>query len=385
MTQRTLTSDPPPAQPAPPGLKGLVVAETAIGSVRGEEGFYHYREYDATELARTASVEAVAHLLLMGSLPTTDVEAQFRERLGRARVLDPLVMDLVARTAPLSHSPLAVLRSVLPFLTDPTPTLDLDSEQRLDAAIGLIGAVPSVLAAAHRIQGGLEPIEADPKSGHAADFVHMLTGLRPTPEIATALERYLVLTADHGFNNSTFTTRVITSSGADVGSVIGGAIASLSGPLHGGAPSRVLEMLEAIGAPDNAAAWTRSQLETGAKIMGFGHAVYASTDPRSALLEETATELGGKLVDDARQVEAAILEVVREWKPNATIVTNVEFYAAIVLHLVGVTGAMFTPTFTVSRVIGWCAHLLEQAANNKIIRPSATYVGAPPVAHIPRD
>lgn len=382
MTPSTLAPAPPPA---PPGLKGLVVAETSIGSVRGQEGFYHYRQYDATKLAETTSIEATAHLLLMGSLPTAAAEAAFRDRLGNARILSEYVTDLITRTAPHCDSPIEVLRCVLPFLTDPAPTLDLDADQRLDAVIQLIGAIPSVVTAAHRVQTGVDPIAADPHAGHAEDFVRMLTGYPPRPEITTAVERYLVLTADHGFNNSTFATRVITSSGADVGSIIGGAIASLSGPLHGGAPSRVLEMLDAIGEPDKAGAWTRAQLEAGAKIMGFGHAVYANADPRSALLARTAAELGGELVDDARRIEAEILEVMRQWKPNATIVTNVEFYAAIVLHLAGVTGAMFTPTFTVSRVIGWCAHLLEQAANNKIIRPSASYVGEPPNVDATRD
>ncbi len=385
MTQFTTAPAQPPLQLAPPGLKGLIVAETSIGSVRGQEGFYHYREFDATHLARTASVEAVAHLLLVGQLPSAEVEADFQARLGRARVLSDEVLNLVATIAPKCASPLAVLRSLLPFLCDPTPTLDQSAAERLNAVINLIGAAPSVLAAAHRIQTGLAPIAADPSSGHAADFVRMLTGEPPSADIAAAVERYLVLTADHGFNNSTFATRVITSSGADVSAIIGGAIASLSGPLHGGAPSRVLEMLDAIGVPDNAAAWTRAQLDQGAKIMGFGHAVYAREDPRSALLAETAEGLGGTLVDDARTVETAILEVMREWKPNATIVTNVEFYAAIVLHLAGVSSPMFTPTFTVSRLIGWCAHLLEQAGDNKIIRPSASYVGPTPTTAARRD
>ena len=183
----------------------------------------------------------------------------------------------------------------------------------------------------------------------------MITGSVPTVEVATALERYLVLTADHGFNNSTFTTRVITSTGANVSSIIGGALASLAGPLHGSAPSRVLEMIEEIGDPSNAEAWAQMQLEQGKKIMGFGHAVYATEDPRSALLAETASALGGELVDQAGEIERRLLRVLNEWRPDATIVTNVEFYAAIVLHLAGVPTDLFSSTFAVSRIVGWSA------------------------------
>ena len=363
---------------APAGLKGVIVAETAIGSVRGAEGFYHYRQFDATAVARNHSFEAMTRLLLVGDLPDPGTEQEIRERLGFARQLSDRVQEVLALVAANTQSPFDALRSMLAFLGDQTPTLDLDEPARHAAVFNLIGATPSVLAQAHRIQNGLKPIDADPSAGHSADYLRMITGSVPTVEVATALERYLVLTADHGFNNSTFTTRVITSTGANVSSIIGGALASLAGPLHGGAPSRVLEMIEEIGDPSNAEAWAQMQLEQGKKIMGFGHAVYATEDPRSALLAETASALGGELVDQAGEIERRLLRVLNEWRPDATIVTNVEFYAAIVLHLAGVPTDLFSSTFAVSRIVGWSAHLLEQAANNKIIRPSARYVGVEP-------
>jgi citrate synthase len=183
------------------------------------------------------------------------------------------------------------------------------------------------------------------------------------------------LTADHGFNASTFTSRVVTSTGAGVSSAFAAAVGALSGPLHGGAPSRVLDMIEAIGDPANTEAFARTELEAGRKLMGFGHAVYRADDPRSLLLREVAVGLGGELVERSLDIEQRMLDFLAEYKPEATIVTNVEFYAAVVLHLAGIPQEMFTPTFTTSRVVGWGAHVLEQAANNKIMRPKARYVG----------
>ncbi len=213
---------------------------------------------------------------------------------------------------------------------------------------------------------------------------------------ARAAEIYLDLTADHGFNASTFTARVITSTGASVPSALARATGALSGPLHGGAPSRVLDMLEQIGAPETTESWARDRLARGHKIMGFGHAVYRADDPRSAVLKSAALDLSAVLsarpttttsndvdsvdpVQRAMEVEHRMLAVLRAHRPDAVIVTNVEFYAAIVLHLAGLPQSMSTPTFMVSRVAGWSAHILEQAANNKIMRPSAAYVGPEPV------
>lgn len=360
---------------APPGLKGLVVADTAIGSVRGQEGFYHYRQYDAIEIARHQTFEAAAALLIDGELPTAADEGRFRAELGSGRHLDPAVMAAIGQLAPLVDSPLAGLRAAISLLTDDTPTIDLSPTERRARAVRVAGAVPTVLAALHRRALGLPALSADPGLGHAADFVRMATGSAPAPRLARAVETYLVLTADHGFNASTFTARVITSTGASVGAALAGAVGALSGPLHGGAPSRVLDMLDEIGDPAATEDWARRRLSEGRPIMGFGHAVYRADDPRSLLLREVAQGLGGDIVDRAVEIEQRMLSVLAAWKPEATLVTNVEFYAAVVLHLAGLPQELFTPTFTTSRVVGWAAHLLEQADNNKIMRPSSRYVG----------
>lgn len=374
--------DPPVA---PPGLKGLVVADTTIGRVRGDEGFFHYRQYDATELARRRSFEAVAALLIDGELPDAAGEAAFRAELAAARHLDPGVSSLLAPIAQQTSDLLAALRSMIPMVVPTVPTIDMTHEERRAATIRVAGAVPTIVAGIHRLQRGEEPLTADPGLSHATDYIRMVTGSTPTPTIAQAVERYLLLTLDHGFNASTFTTRVITSTGADVSSAISGAVGALSGPLHGGAPRRVLDMIDDIGDPATAESWAQAKLAAGDKIMGFGHAVYRAADPRTELLRETAIELGGELVERAIAIEHRILQVLSDFKPEAVIVTNVEYYAAIVMHLSGLDQDMFTPTFTTSRVVGWSAHLLEQATAAKIIRPSARYVGLEPAQPVPQS
>jgi citrate synthase len=243
----------------------------------------------------------------------------------------------------------------------------------------LCAQTPTVLAAFHRLAQGLSPLAPDPRLGHAANYLYLMRGEMPSDEHARAIETYLVATIDHGFNASTFTSRVITSTGADVAGAVTGGIAALSGPLHGGAPSRAVEMINAIGDPANTERWLAAHMARGNKVMGFGHAVYHSEDPRSRLMREVAERLGGELVERAILIEERVLAYMRDAKPDAVIQTNVEFYAGVVMEQCGLPRSMFTPTFNVSRVIGWCAHILEQSANNKIIRPSARYVGPPPV------
>jgi citrate synthase len=363
---------------APPGLKGMVVADTTIGSVRGAEGFFHYRDHDAIEIARHQTFEGAARLLIDGTVPTAAEESVFRSELARARVVDERVFDVLSPFVGPGLSPMAGLRGALALIVDDTASIDLSPSERRNVAVAAAGAVPTILAGLHRLSVGERPLEADPGLGHASDYVRLTTGATPSPRLARAVETYLLLTADHGFNASTFTARVVTSTGAGIGSAFSGAVASLSGPLHGGAPSRVLDMVEAIGEPSNTERWAKAELEAGNKLMGFGHAVYRADDPRSLLLREVAVGLGGELVDRAIEIEERMLALLRAWKPGATIVTNVEFYAAVVLNLAGIPQDMFTPTFTTSRAIGWAAHILEQASNNKIMRPRARYVGAEP-------
>lgn len=211
----------------------------------------------------------------------------------------------------------------------------------------------------------------------------MVTGAQPSPGQVRAVAQYLVATLDHGFNASTFTARVVASTGADVAAAIGAAIGAFSGPLHGGAPDRALAALDEIGTPDRIDGWVRAKLAAGDRIMGFGHAVYRTEDPRAVLLRETARELGGDLVEFACAVEERVVAVLAELRPDRKLYANVEFFAGPVMELCGIPRDMFTPTFAVSRVVGWAANILEQAAERRIIRPAARYVGPPPPQPVP--
>ena len=364
---------------APRGLEGVAVAETAVGDVRGEEGFFHYRGYDAAQLARRCSFEQVWHLLVLGELPDDAQLGAFTERAVAARALPEGIDPLLRLTAGLpNYTPLGALRSAVSITAaalGSEPTLDLTSEQVRDDCLRIAALVPVLLMRLHRHHQGQPTVDPDPDLGYAAAYIQMLTGERPTSRAARALEQYLILTMDHGFNSSTFTSRVITSTGSDIGSALTGAIGALAGPLHGGAPSRALAMLDAIGTPDRAEEYLRDQILAGERLMGFGHRVYKTDDPRSTLLREVAGELGGAQVDFARHVEQTALRVLNELKPGRRLYTNVEFYAGVVMNSVGVPRDMFTPTFACSRTVGWTAAIAEQAANNRLIRPSALYVG----------
>jgi citrate synthase len=365
----------------PAGLNGVAVADTAIGTVHGDEGFYHYREHDATELARTLGFEDAWFLLDQGHVPTPSERETFRARIAAMRRVPAELAELVRATAHLGGAPLARLRTVVSAAAGPlglVPMLDVGPDERRDQALQLAAMVPAVLAHLHRAASGEAPVEPDPSLGHAAAYLYEVTGERPDPARARALEQYLVLTIDHGFNPSTFTGRVVASTGADLADVVCAALGALAGPLHGGAPSRALDALDAIGTPDRAADWVRGEVGAGRRIMGFGHAVYRAPDPRSALLREVATGLGGELVERAIAIETEILTTLAEIKPGRPLPSNVEFYAGVIMETVGLPRSMFTPTFAVSRTVGWVCHALEQAAAGKLIRPAARYIGPEP-------
>ncbi len=373
---------------APKGLEGLVVAETAVGDVRGLEGFYHYRQYNAVELAEKRSLEDVWHLLFQGELPTASERRQFLDEISPLQTVPEVVKPMLAVIARsgTQPGPLDALRTALSAVAqalDMPPSLDVDSPQlRLDA-LRLCAVVPTLIMALHRLRRGLDAVDPHPDLGYSANYLYMLTGEVPDPVHARAVEQYQISTIDHGFNASTFTARVVTSTGADLGSAVVAALGALSGPLHGGAPSRALDMLDAIGTPDNAEGWIRHAVQSGARIMGFGHRVYKTDDPRSVMLRGVAERLGGEKVDFAKQVERTVVDVLAELKPGRNLYANVEFYAGVVMDRCGLPRDLFTPTFASSRTIGWCANILEQAADNRIMRPSAHYVGPPPPQPVP--
>ena len=371
---------------APPGLKGVVVAETALGDVRGTEGFFHYREYSAPDLAATRTFEDVWHLVFDGELPRTGADRDvFAAEIAPLRHLPAELVDVLRAIAP-SSTPMEGLRTAISHLSaieELPPSLNREHGLLRANGMRLSAAAPTIVAALHRLRSGLEPVAPDDHLSHAANYLYMLDGAEPDASAARAMEQYLILALDHGFNASTFTARAVTSTGADLGSAVVAAIGSLSGPLHGGAVHRALETLDAIGSPARAKEWVRDNIEHGRTIMGFGHPVYRTADPRSEMLRDVAQRLGGPRIELAIEVETAVEEALAELKPGRELHTNIEWYAAVVMETLGLPRDLFTPTFASARIVGWCAQAMEQAADNRIIRPSAHYVGPPPPAPVP--
>jgi citrate synthase len=265
------------------------------------------------------------------------------------------------------------------------PTLDIDHAMRRADALRLCAVIPTLIMSIHRLKVGLERIEPRDDLGYGANYLWMLSGEVPDPERGRGVEQYQITTIDHGFNASTFTARVVCSTGADVAAAVVGGIGALSGPLHGGAPSRALDLLDAIGTVQNARPYLVDAVTRGERIMGFGHRVYKTDDPRSVFLRGVAERIGADKINFAKEVERTVVEVLAELKPGRNLYANVEFYAGVVMDHCGLPRELFTPTFASSRVIGWCANILEQAADNRIIRPSARYVGPPPPRPVPDD
>jgi citrate synthase len=362
----------------PPGLNGVAVTDTTIGDVDGEAGRFHYRGHDATELARTGSFEEAWHLLAVGHLPSAAERSAFRASVGASRRLPTSLLPVLGPLAQARGASLRSLRAGLSVVAEELelrPLIDLDPGQRAAQARRVSAVVPVIVAALHRVSLGLDPLDGRDDLDHATDYLRMVTGEVPTAAAARALEQYLILTIDHGFNASTFTARVVASTGADLADVVGAALGALAGPLHGGAPGRALDALDAIGDPARTEAWVESEVAAGRRIMGFGHAVYRTRDPRSTLLREIAVATGGPLVDQAVDVEGRILTTLRRLKPDRPLPSNVEFFAGVVMAASGLPRSLFTPTFAVSRTVGWTTHAVEQAAEGKLIRPSARYVG----------
>lgn len=366
---------------APRGLQNVVVAETELGDVRGDEGFYHYREYSAVELARTQTLEDVWFLFAEGRLPSPSERDEFSQRVTALRAIPTELEAALPVIAALGDQPLMALRTALSLLgqTSGKPLYDATEDEKRASALRVCAITPTILAALHRLRHGLPVVAPDPELRTAANWLYMVTGVRPASAEARAVEQYLIATIDHGFNASTFTSRVVASTGADLISAVCAAIGAFSGPLHGGAPDRALDALDEIGVPANATSWVENQVASGKRVMGFGHAVYRTLDPRSELLREVAAGLGGEQVDRAIAVEDRVVDALAVLKPGRKLYANVEYYAGVVMERCGLPRSMFTPTFACSRVIGWSANILEQSHDRKIIRPSARYVGPDPV------
>ena len=377
----------------PAGLRDVVVTTTELGDVRGAEGFYHYRGYPAIELARTRTLEDVWFLFVEGRLPNAGEQADFAKKVAALRPLPDEVREVLPAIARAGEkfSPLAGLRTALSLIgaaRDLPPVWDATPARRRADALLVSAVTPTILAALYRLRSGLPVLEPRADLSAAANWLYLVTGEVPDENQVSAIQSYLVSTVDHGFNASTFTVRVVASTGSDVVSAVSAAIGAFVGPLHGGAPDRALDSLDEIGAPDKIDAWARGKVAADDRIMGFGHAVYRTEDPRARMLREIALDLaargfGPELADFAVTVERRIVEILAELKPGRQLYANVEFYAGVVMEQCGLPRSMFTPTFAASRVIGWSANVLEQAGGGKVIRPAARYVGPPAPQPVP--
>ncbi|HEY7189696.1 MAG TPA: citrate synthase/methylcitrate synthase [Vicinamibacterales bacterium] len=351
------------------GLEGVVAASTRLSHVDGERGELVIAGFALEDIAAHATFEETTWLMWHGELPTRAELDAFRAALSDAREIPESTMTVLRECARRNLDAMDALRMGVDTLS-----LVVNDE------IGIVSRVPTIVAAYARLRRGLQPLAPRGELGHAANVLYMLSGEVPDPERVRGLETYLNTVIDHGLNASTFTARVITSTGSDLVSAVVGALGALKGPLHGGAPGPALDMVFEIGDASRAEEVLRRKLEAGERLMGFGHRVYKVRDPRADVLAKAAERLftrGGdmSLYTLARAVEAQAIRLLEEYKPGRRLQTNVEFYTALLLHGLGFETSLFTPTFAIGRVSGWIAHALEQRRANRIIRPQSEYVG----------
>ena len=367
------------------GLRGVKVADTRISDVNGTEGILIYRGYRIETLAENSTFEETAYLLLHDALPTKEQLAEFKKSLEEARELPAFIFDAVRRLPNYSR-PMDVLQASIPLLGMADPDLYDDSRSaNIAKAISLIARVPMIVAGWDRIRNGHDPLPADERLSHAGNFLWQLRGTYPDAEIARALDVALILHADHSFNASTFACREVVSTQAHMYAAVAAGVGALSGSLHGGANAQVMKMLEAIKDLPDVEGWVRKELESGKKIMGMGHAVYKTTDPRAKFLKEMCSKIGQKLGEphwcklSGQVEEAALAEFAKRGK--TTIKPNVDFFSSPVYHMMGIPGDLMTPIFAIARISGWAAHVIEekfgdaQGGKPALYRPSSDYAG----------
>ena len=370
------------------GLEGVVVGHTGLSNVEGAIGRLSYRGYDIDDLAPNATFEEIAHLLLYGHLPTKHELERLNRELGARRSLPEPLVDAM-QSVPKTAWPMDVLRTIVSGLGLFSP-VNTHGEHLSDVhtAIELIAKTPTIVAAWDRIRRGLDPVEPRADLSQAGNFLYMRAGKLPHAVEASALDTYFVLLADHSYNASTFAARVAASTRADVYAAVTAALATLQGDLHGGAASGSHATLVEVGKPERAEAYVRDALGRGERIMGMGHREYKVRDPRARHLEAMARKLSDQVgtsqwYETARALEEASRKVLQEKKPDNTIYANVDFYTAPVLSDLGIPGDEFTCMFACGRIAGWTAHILEQLADNRLIRPQATYDGPAQGPYVP--
>jgi citrate synthase len=360
------------------GLEGVSLGRTEIALVDGQNGRLIYRGHDAERLAEERRFEEVAYLLWHGDLPDASQLAALHAQVIAGMVVPPEVHETMRLVLADSLS-MDVLRTGLSAWA----TLRKRAEGGdADDAVWALAATPALVADIARMRAGAEIVDARPELSLVENFMLKMSGEAPDPTKARALDAYFTLAAEHGMNASTFTARVIVSTLSDVGSGLIGAVGALKGRLHGGAPSHVSHMIDEIGTPENAEPWLRAKLDAGERLMGFGHRVYRTYDPRARALGKVAATLAGsdERLGLARHVEETALRLLHEYKPDRPLYTNVEYYAAAVLGNVDLAPDLYTATFASARTAGWTAHMLEQLAHNRLIRPSVDYVGPLPAS-----
>jgi citrate synthase len=355
------------------GLEDVVAADSSICYIDGERGILSYRGIDIHELADHSTFEEVCFLLWEGRLPRREELDQMRRSIGAERALPRPMLELLSSLVP-HLTPMDAVRTMVSALAETDPDVaDMGRPGNMRKAVRLTGQIATIVAAHHRIRDGKPVIETDPSLSHAEDFLRMLNGTRPSAEAKRAFDMALVLHADHELNASTFAARVTAATLADMHSAITSAVSTLKGPLHGGANEAVIRMLLEIASLDRVDDFLHAKLERKEKIMGFGHRVYHTEDPRATHLRAMSKALAEssgetRWYDMSRRIEKIMNE---EKKLNS----NVDFYSASVYYMLGIPPDLFTPIFAVSRIAGWTAHVLEQYANNRLIRPRAEYIG----------
>ena len=357
------------------GLEGVVAAQTRISDVDGREGKLFYAGYDIADLAAHASFEETIHLLHHLELPTASQLEETIATLRAESTLDPLLVELIASLAERT-GPMTTLRTAVSAAAALDPDDQESAEANLRKAYRLMAKTPQIVATYQRLRTGADAIEPRDDLGIAANFLYALTGKQPDPQVARDFDVVLVLYADHTLNASTFAGRVAAATLADMYAAATAAVATLQGPLHGGAIEAGREMLEEIGSPDQAPAWVRERLAAKQKVMGFGHRVYKTWDPRATVLRDIAERLGRQF-GDTRWFDTSVRvqETVMEEKK---LYPNVDFYTASVYSALGLPPDLYTPLFATARMAGWTAHIREQYADNRLIRPDSEYVGPAP-------
>ncbi len=374
LVERVLMSD----EPYFPGLEGVIAGETSLSTV---EGGLHYRGYSIEELAQSATFLETAYLLLHGELPNQEQLADFQSIVSESAEIDPAVLRYFAEI-PMHVSGMDALRTGISALGNFDPQADEEGrDANVAKAVRLLAQIPILIAARYRQGRGLPLIEPDPQLSYAANLLHLITGKEPSALHEKAMDVSLILYAEHEFNASTFTARVVTSTQSDLYSAISAAVGALKGPLHGGANERVLEVLEEVGSAKNAEAWVRDALAKKRRIMGFGHRVYKTGDPRAVILKDycaqLARESGNTELEDIADTIESIVKGEKGLPPN------LDWPSARLYHYLGLEVELYTPLFVASRVVGWAAHVIEQAENNRLIRPRSRYIGPEPRSFTP--